>query len=147
MRTHTTTRDVRVVTGNSSFLVLEGMRVFVKQVDEERNKVLLNFGGRTTEWLHKSWLERNTKECESVAIKTIDRMAERMTDAKGSRLDDSYDWDYRYESKRSALLREHVKRLEDLLSRAVNVLDLEYAGNFREQGLYDDICEVLELDK
>lgn len=51
--------DVRVVCGVTAFTKPKGTEITVTQKDKERSKVLIDFGGRSTDWFHVSFLDRN----------------------------------------------------------------------------------------
>jgi hypothetical protein len=50
--------------GISVFTLPAGAIVAVKQIDHRNNKVLVEAGPRTVDWMHESWLE---KHCERIA--------------------------------------------------------------------------------
>lgn len=53
-------KDVQVRVGVSSFTAKEASIVNVRQVDNENDKVLVQFGSGVVDWFHVSWLEKHT---------------------------------------------------------------------------------------
>jgi len=54
--TYILNKDIRVITGITSFGLLKGAKINVTQKDNEYNKVLVDFGNGYMDWFHESFL-------------------------------------------------------------------------------------------
>lgn len=61
-------KDMRVNVGTTLFSTFAGTEIEVTQVDNERSKVLIDFGDGYINWFHSNWLDKFADKVELSAL-------------------------------------------------------------------------------